>query len=170
LPILADHRLRPPRIGVGVYPEGHPLIGPAALDDALRRKAVLADYMVTQMCFDAGALVGWIRRSRAQGIALPVYVGIPGAVDRRRLLEISVRVGVGSSITFLRKQQGGIRRLLGRPEHAGDRLHEQIAPLIGDPELAITGIHYYTFNNLAATVAWDREHTADVALSQVTGA
>jgi methylenetetrahydrofolate reductase (NADPH) len=170
LPIIAAHRLRPHQVGIGVYPEGHPLIDPAALDDALRRKAPLADYMVTQMCFDAQALLRWIETTRTQGIALPVYVGIPGAVDRRKLLEISVRVGVGTSITFLRKQQGGIKRLLGRPEHAGDRLHEEIAPLIGDPELGIAGIHYYTFNRLAATVAWDREHAAEVALSQVTGA
>ena len=170
LPIIASHRLRPARIGVGAYPEGHPLIDPAVLDDALRRKAKLADYMVTQMCFDAGVLLRWIETSRTQGIALPVYVGIPGAVDRRKLLEISVRVGVGTSITFLRKQQGGLKRLLGRPEHAGDQLHGEIAPLIGDPELGIAGIHYYTFNRLAATVAWDREHTAHAPLSRVTGA
>jgi methylenetetrahydrofolate reductase (NADPH) len=169
LPIIAGHRLRPQRIGVGAYPEGHPLIDPETLDSALRGKAVLADYMVTQMCFDAAALLGWMERSRAQGIALPVYVGIPGAVDRRKLLEISVRIGVGTSITFLRKQQGGLKRLLGRPEHAGDRLHEEIAPMIGDPELGIAGIHYYTFNSLAATVAWDRRHTAQAPLSQVTG-
>jgi methylenetetrahydrofolate reductase (NADPH) len=170
LPTIADHPLRPRRIGVGVYPEGHPLIDPAALDDALRRKAALADYMVTQMCFDTEALLGFIGASRTRGIALPVYVGIPGAVDRRRLLEISVRVGVGSSIAFLRKQHGGLKRLLGRPEHAGDHLREEIAPLIGDPELGIAGIHYYTFNSLAATVAWEREHSARAPLSQVTGA
>jgi methylenetetrahydrofolate reductase (NADPH) len=170
LPIIADHPLRPRQIGVGAYPEGHPLIGPAALDDALRRKAELADYMVTQMCFDTEALLSFIRASRRRGITLPVFVGIPGAVDRRRLLEISVRVGVGSSIAFLRKQPGGLKRLLGRPEHAGDHLYEGIAPLIGDPELGIAGIHYYTFNSLAATVAWDREHTARAPLSQMTGA
>ena len=34
--LLAEHRLR--RLGVTSYPEGHPLVGPADLDEALRRK------------------------------------------------------------------------------------------------------------------------------------
>ncbi len=169
LPLISAHRLRPRRVGIGAYPEGHPLVDLAALDDALARKAPLADYMVTQMCFDGEALVSWIEGARSRGIELPVYVGIPGTVDRRKLLEISVRVGVGTSITFLRKQQG-IKRLLGRPEHAGDRLHGVVAPLIGDPGLGISGIHYYTFNRLSATVAWDRQHSPSAALRQETGA
>ncbi len=166
LPVIRAHRLRPRRIGIGAYPEGHPLIDPTALDDALRVKAPLADYMVTQICFDAGALLAFIEGTRARGIELPVFVGIPGAVDRRRLLEISVRVGVGTSIAYLRKQHG-IKRLIGRPEHAGDHLHEVIAPLIGDPGLGIAGIHYYTFNRLAATLEWDRERTPPGALHEV---
>ena len=169
LPLITAHPLRPQRVGIGAYPEGHPLVDPAALDAALAAKAPLVDYMVTQMCFDAPALLGWIEGARARGIELPVHVGIPGTVDRRKLLEISVRVGVGTSITFLRKQQG-IKALLGRPEHAGARLHRVVAPLIGEPELGIAGIHYYTFNRLAATVAWDRQHRPPLALAQERGA
>lgn len=159
LPVLAAHRHRPSRIGIGAYPEGHPMIDPATLREALREKARLADYMVTQLCFDAGALLRWIDGARADGIELPLYVGLPGAVDRRRLLEVSMRVGVGPSIAFVRKQRG-IRRLLGRPEHAADRLHQAIGPLVGDPRMGIAGLHFYTFNRLAATLAWEARHAS----------
>jgi methylenetetrahydrofolate reductase (NADPH) len=169
LPIISAHRLRPRRVGIGAYPEGHPLIDPLELENALAFKASLADYMVTQMCFDPDALLGWIEATRTRGIELPAYIGIPGTVDRRKLVEISVRVGVGTSITFLRKQQG-IKRLLGRPEQAGEHLHDVVAPLIGDPGLGIAVIHYYTFNRLAATVAWDQKHSPRVALHQESGA
>jgi methylenetetrahydrofolate reductase (NADPH) len=154
LETIADHPHRPPRIGIGVYPEGHPLIDAARLDDALARKSAHADYMVTQLCFDVPALLGWLEEVRARGIDLPVYVGIPGAVDRRKLLEISMRVGVGASVSFLRKQRG-LGRLLGRPSHAADALHRAIDPLIGDPEWGIVGFHYYTFNRLVETWEWE---------------
>lgn len=156
LPVLAEHRLRPRRIGIAGYPEGHPLIDAPALDDALAHKARLADYLVTQMCFDPGAVTRWIERTRAAGIALPVYLGLPGAVDRRRLLEVSMRVGVGTSISFLRKQHG-LRGFLGRPHQAAENLLEAFAPLAGDPALGVAGLHFFTFNRLQATLAWQAE-------------
>lgn len=159
LPVVAAHRDRPARLGVGAYPEGHPLIAPALLDDALRAKAPHADYLVTQLCFDPAALSRWLGETRAAGLELPVYVGVPGAVDRRRLLEISLRVGVGASVAYLRKQRG-VRRLLGRGADAATELHDAFAPLVGADESGVAGLHYFTFNNLAATVAWDARRRA----------
>ena len=101
------------------------------------------------MCFDPDAVVGWVERNRHDGVQLPVYVRAPGVVDRRRLLEISVRVGVGTSISYLRKQHG-VRNLLGRPRAAGERLHDAIAPHIGG-ELGIAGLHFFTLNRLVET-------------------
>lgn len=142
---------RPPRtIGVAAYPEGHPLIADAVLLDDLRAKAPAVDYMTTQMCFDAAALLGWLERMRAVGITLPAYVGLPGAVERRRLLEISLRVGVGTSISFLRKQHH-VRQLLSGGEQAATHLYDAVIPRIGD-HLGIAGVHLFTFNRLVETV------------------
>jgi methylenetetrahydrofolate reductase (NADPH) len=154
LPILAAHERRPRHIGIGAYPEGHPLIDDATLREALRSKAEQADYMVTQLCFDPDSLLSWLEETRDAGIDLPLYAGLPGAVDRRRLLEVSMRIGVGTSIAFLRKQRG-IRHLLARREDATERLHRALAPLVGDPRLGIAGLHFFTFNRLQATFAWE---------------
>ena len=62
----------------------------------------------------------------------PCYVGLPGDVDRRRLIEVSMRVGVGASLGFLRKQRG-IRHLLGRPHHAAEHLHKPSRRWLGQP-------------------------------------
>ncbi len=160
IPLIVAHRRRPRSIGIGAYPEGHPLIDAAGLGEALAIKAPMADYMVSQLCFDPGALVTWVRRVRREGIELPLFVGLPGAVDRRRLLEVSMKVGVGTSIAFLRKQRG-IRHLLGRPEDAADRLLRDLSPLVGDSELGIAGLHFYTFNRLRDTLEWEsRQATA----------
>jgi methylenetetrahydrofolate reductase (NADPH) len=157
LEILADHPLRPARIGVGAYPEGHPLIDERTLDDALARKDELADYMATQLCFDTGALLRWLEGVRAKGVTLPLYAGVPGPIDRRKLLEISTKVGVGQSLRFLRKQNG-LLSLFRRPGHEAEGLRDALAPLVGDPQLRLAGLHLYTFNELVSTWEWSQVH------------
>ena len=91
------------RIGVGGYPEGHPLVTDEQLLEALLRKQPFASHLVTQLCFDARALAEWTAGIRAAGVDLPISVGLPGVVERRKLAEISLKSGVGASLRYLRK-------------------------------------------------------------------
>jgi methylenetetrahydrofolate reductase (NADPH) len=152
LALAADHPQRPELIGVAGYPEGHPLISDEELERALHAKSRLADYVVTQMCFDAETLRGWIEQERERGLELPVVIGLPGKVTRRKLLRMSARIGVGPSLDFLRKQKG-LRALLSRRSTA-DRLFDGVAPLLDDPRLAVAGFQYFTFNELLQTWEW----------------
>lgn len=156
---LSRHPLRPAALGFAGYPEGHPLIDDRQLEAALEHKAQLATYMVTQICFDAGAVLAWLSRLRASGITLPLYAGATGRVDRRRLLEVSVRVGVGPSLRFLRKQRS-VGRLLRGSGDAAQRFHDAIDAQRGDPELGIAGFHFFTFNELSATWRWQQARCA----------
>ena len=154
LDIVAEHPLRPRTIGIAGYPEGHPTIADESLEQALAHKSRHADYVATQMCFDPEALVGWISRQRANGLTLPVLIGIPGKVSRTKLMELSARIGVGPSLSFLRKQRG-IRALLSKGSTA-DKLYEKLAPAVDDSELNIAGFHIFTFNQLLETWRWQR--------------
>ena len=158
LPLVVDHPQRPGLIGVAGYPEGHPRISTEELERALRDKSRLADYVVTQMCFDPEALRTWIVRQREGGMELPVVIGMPGKVARRKLLMMSARIGVGPSIDFLRKQKG-LRSLLSRRSTA-ERLYDGIAPMLDDPELAVDGFQYFTFNELCHTWKWHQKKLA----------
>ena len=155
LPLIADHPRRPNTIGIAGYPEGHPLIPDDALDAALRQKGRFADYVTTQMCFDPDAVRSWVVRQRENGVDLPVMVGMPGKVKRRRLVEMSARIGVGQSISFVRKQRG-IRQLLSR-RSAVDRLYDALVPALSDSELRVAGFHFFTFNQLVDTWEWYRQ-------------
>lgn len=151
------HRVR--AIGIAAYPESHPLIDKQTLTGQLQRKSALADYMVTQMTFDADVLLDWLKETREQGVSLPLRVGLPGVVERRRLLEVSVRIGVGPSLRFVRKQSG-LRNLMRRPAQITDELFDALAPHAGDPQLGIEGFHYFTLNQLCDTWSWERDkHT-----------
>ena len=153
LPVIAEHPQRPRTIGIAGYPEGHPQIDPDTLAAALVENSALSDYITTQLCFDPDAVVAWVDDTRRRGVTLPVLVGIPGAVERRRLLKMAMRIGVGPSVAFLRKQRG-LRNLLGLSASANDRLYDALEPCLADPQRNIRGFHYYTFNQLLDTWNW----------------
>lgn len=142
-------------IGVAGYPEGHPFISDEALWRALSEKRRFATYVVTQMCFDAGKILGWISRLRKHGIRLPVYAGVPGVVEWHRLLRIALKIGVGDSARFLTKT-GGALKMLSRPSYRPDDLVENLAPYVGDPGYSIRGLHFYTFNQIQELESWRR--------------
>jgi methylenetetrahydrofolate reductase (NADH) len=150
LPLIHGHPRRPRTLGIAGYPEGHPLIEAGELDAALHAKAPLADYITTQLCFDPKTVLAWIAKTRDEGIELPVIVGLPGMVDRAKLLEISMRVGVGPSLSFLRKQRG-LLNLLRLSASSAESLYNALAP---HRELA--GFHYFTFNRLLETWRWEQ--------------
>ena len=141
-------------VGIGGYPEGHPLIADEELDRALLDKQPFASYVVTQLCFDAEAILGWISEARRKGLRLPVYVGMPGAVDRKKLLQISLKVGVGNSVRFLKKQSGLIGMLVKPGGYSPDELLERLAPYAGDGHYGVAGLHLYTFNQVQITEEW----------------
>ena len=149
------------RIGVTGYPEGHPSIGDELIIQALIDKEPFASSVTTQMCFDVEAIRSWILRIRGLGIQLPVLIGIPGVTELTKLIGISARIGVGTSLRFLSKNRSLATKLL-RP-YAPDDLVESLAELAEDPELGVTGLHIYTFNQVEATFDWYRHQRASLA-------
>lgn len=144
------------RVGVGGYPEGHPLISADKLRDALLRKQEHADFVATQICFDAGVLEDWIVEMRAAGVRLPVVVGIPGVVDRRKLAEVSLQTGVGASVRYLVKHGRQVAALMRSRRFDPEPLARAVAARAERADLDIRGLHIFTFNQVEATQAWVR--------------
>lgn len=142
------------RVGVPAYPEGHPIVAREELMRALLAKGQFASYAVTQICFDPEKVLGWLAEARERGMELPVYVGVPGVVDRKKLLRISLKIGLGDSVRFLSKQTGLAGRLLRPRGYSPDALIEVLSPYVGDPEYGIRGFHINTFNHVSETERW----------------
>lgn len=148
-------------VGIPCYPQGHPFIADVALLNALREKSAYASYMTTQLCFDPGAIAGWLVARRSEGILLPVHLGIPGVTEPQRLLAISARIGVADTHRFLTKNLRFVARLVRsggffRP----DGLLEGLAPHIADPNAGVVDLHLYTFNAVEPTETWRRRYLA----------
>ncbi|HEX5146931.1 MAG TPA: methylenetetrahydrofolate reductase [Conexibacter sp.] len=144
-----------PRIGVGGHPEGHPHASEDDLLAALLEKQRLgASYVATQMCFDADAWRAWAARIEAAGVTLPLSVGVPGVVSRRKLLEIGIKAGAGPSLRALKGQKGFALRALGGGAYAPVELLSALAADPDEQTRRIESLHLFTFNSLDATVAW----------------
>jgi methylenetetrahydrofolate reductase (NADPH) len=141
-------------VGVTAYPEGHPLLPEERLDAALAEKQPLATYMVTQMCFDAEAVARWLSRIRAAGITLPAWIGLPGVVDRAKLLATALRIGVGDSARFLASKRELLSRLLASRRYQPDELLGALAETVEDPAKGVAGFHLYSFNRVQETERW----------------
>lgn len=144
-------------IGIAAYPEGHPDIDDETLFAALLDKQPLAQYLVTQMCFDPDAFGAWLQRIRSAGVRLPVWIGLPGAIERSRLLKTSLRIGVGDSLRFLRKQPSVATQLMKSPEYRPDDLVLGLAKYHALPGADIAGYHLFCFNQVESTEKWRNE-------------
>jgi methylenetetrahydrofolate reductase (NADPH) len=145
------------QIGIASYPERHPLVDEPTLGRALAHKQPFVSYMVTQICFDPRAIIRWLAGVRQQGIDLPVYIGVPGVLDSRQLLRISMKIGVGDSVRFLSKHTSLVARLLKPGRYVPDQLVTRLAPYLDDPHYNIGGLHINTFNQVESTETWRRQ-------------
>ncbi len=143
--------------GITGYPEGHPIISHELLEQAIVDKARYADYITTQMCFEPGIITDWIRHQRNRGIDLPVYLGIPGSAELKKLLAISARIGVGDSVKFAAKNPKLIGRLIKPGGYSPDALILGLAAALTDERINIEGFHCYTFNQVERTEEWRKD-------------
>jgi len=134
------------RAGIAGYPEGHPFVGPVDVLDALLAKQHLASNVVTQMCFSAPKILDYAALLRREGMELPVWAGVAGAVPRTKLVSLGTKIGVGSSLKFLSSKGTLARKLLSGDRYSPDSL---IAGLESQ-SANIAGIHFYSFNSLDA--------------------
>jgi methylenetetrahydrofolate reductase (NADPH) len=137
-------------VSISAYPEGHPLIDDQALMRALLDKQAFATSMTTQLCFEPKAIGAWARRARASGVRLPMVVGIPGPVDRSKLLSMASRIGVATASRYLRKNRSMLAAFLRRNAFNPDRLLKGLAPTMDE----VSGFHVYTFNQVEQSAAW----------------
>ena len=142
------------KIGMAAHPEGHPDISNEVLMEALQEKKDLADFIVTQMCFDAKILNDWMVEIHKKGIELPVWVGLPGVIERGRLLKTSLRIGVGDSLRFLRKKSQVATELMKSSIYNPDDLLKDITEQNDINQTNLVGYHIYCFNQIETTEKW----------------
>ena len=144
-------------VGITGYPESHPKISDEVTIQAMFEKAPYATYIISQICFDPVVTSEWARQVWRRGVKLPIRVGMPGYVNRQKLMRISASIGLGESARFLRRQSNWLPKLLLPGGYNPERLIRDLKPALVDPDSNVQGLHIYTFNEVEKTEAWRRE-------------
>ena len=139
-------------VGITGYPESHAFISDEATIRSMFEKEEFATYIVSQICFDPQVTAAWVAAVWQRGTRLPIYVGLPGAVPRSKLLSVSARIGVGDSMRFLRTHGGWLRRAL-RGAFDPDSLVAGLDESLRERR-NLGGFHIFTFNDLESTERW----------------
>ena len=152
--LLQRHGIR--EVGIAGYPEGHPRIPGHELDRALADKIAATEatglkvHIVTQFCFDAAAIIAWVRRLRDFGFDAPVRIGLAGPTSLPTLMRYASRCGVAASVQGLARHAGMMRHLFAMS--APDAIVRTLAAErdgLGDVRP-----HFFSFGGLVRTARW----------------
>jgi methylenetetrahydrofolate reductase (NADPH) len=155
-------------IGIAGYPQGHPRIGDEELNRALAEKIAAAEAIgltveiVTQFCFDAGAILDFIARLRAFGFDHRLRIGLVGPTNLAALLRYASRCGVQTSAQALARRSGLMRQMfaMATPDH--------LVRALADAAPAGIVPHFFSFGGIPATSRWARA-VADGRIALDTG-
>jgi methylenetetrahydrofolate reductase (NADPH) len=146
-----------PRVGITGYPESHPSIEDDITIQSMWDKRRHATYIVSNLCFDPRIIARWAMRIRRRQVALPLFLGLAGPVDRVKLLAVASKVGVGESTRFLARHPSWFARLAMPGGYAPDALLRSVTRALRSSDVSLTGLHIFTFNQVAETERWRQD-------------
>ncbi|MEZ5887439.1 MAG: methylenetetrahydrofolate reductase [Paracoccaceae bacterium] len=155
------------RLHVAGHPEGNKDIDPDGSDrnvmEALRWKQAFSDRtdakmaMATQFCFEAKPVIDWVNRLNAEGIRLPVHIGVAGPAKLQTLIKFAIACGVGPSLKVLQKRAMDVTKLL-LPYEPNDFVAELAAHKAANPDFGIESVHFFPLGGIKTNATWAIEH------------
>ncbi|MGC9369366.1 MAG: methylenetetrahydrofolate reductase [Paracoccaceae bacterium] len=151
------------RLHVAGHPEGNRDIDPDGSDrnvmEALRWKQKFAETtdaemaLATQFCFEAKPVIAWADRLRAEGIELPIHIGVAGPAKLQTLVKFAVACGVGPSIKVLQKRARDVTKLV-LPFEPTEFVAELAAHKAAHPDFNIERVHFFPLGGIKANAQW----------------
>jgi methylenetetrahydrofolate reductase (NADPH) len=155
------------RLHVSGHPEGNRDIDPDGSDrmvmQAARWKSAFAERtdakvaMTTQFCFDAAPVIAWVDRLAAEGVKLPVHIGVAGPAKLQTLIKFAIACGVGPSMKVLQKRAMDVTKLL-KPYAPADVITALAAHKAANPGFGIDQVHFFPLGGIKTTAEWVMEN------------
>jgi methylenetetrahydrofolate reductase (NADPH) len=155
------------RLHVAGHPEGNRDIdsdgGDRLVMEALRWKQDFSTRtdaqmaIVTQFAFEADPIIAWADRLRAEGITLPIHIGIAGPAKLQTLIKFAIACGVGPSLRVLQKRAMDVSKLL-LPYEPNDVVTALAAHKAAHPGFNIDHVHFFPLGGIATNANWAIHH------------
>lgn len=151
------------RLHVAGHPEGNKDIDPDGSDkmvmEAARWKSAFSERtdaqmaMATQFCFEAGPVIDWVSRLQAEGIKLPVHIGVAGPAKLQTLIKFAIACGVGASLRVLQKRAMDVTKLL-LPYEPAEFVADLAAHKAKNPGFGIEQVHFFPLGGIKTNAQW----------------
>ncbi|MGY6535075.1 MAG: methylenetetrahydrofolate reductase [Pararhodobacter sp.] len=155
------------RLHVAGHPEGNRDIDPDGSDrlvmEALRWKQAFAQRtdaqmaLATQFCFEPRPVIDWANRLQAEGIALPIHIGVAGPAKLQTLIKFAIACGVGPSLKVLQKRAMDVSKLL-LPFEPDSFVGALAAHKAGNPGFGIEAVHFFPLGGIRPTTDWTQRN------------
>jgi methylenetetrahydrofolate reductase (NADPH) len=124
-------------------------------DYANRTDAKMA--IATQFCFEAAPVIAWANRLAAEGITLPIHIGVAGPAKLQTLIKFAISCGVGASLRVLQKRAMDVTKLL-LPYEPTDFVAELAAHKAANPAFGIEQVHFFPLGGIKTNATWVTEN------------
>ena len=161
------------RLHVAGHPEGNKDIDPDGgmtnVDAALRWKQAFSNTsdaemaIATQFCFEAKPVIDWANDLAANGITLPIHIGVAGPAKLQTLIKFSIACGVGASLRVLQRRAKDLTKLL-LPFSPNEFLAELAAHKAQNPQLNISHVHFFPLGGIKTNAKWAIESSGSSAV------
>ncbi len=155
------------RLHVAGHPEGNRDIDPDGSDkaamEALHWKAAFAERtdatmaIATQFCFEAEPVIAWADRLKAEGIDLPIHIGVAGPAKLQTMIKFAMVCGVGPSLRVLQRRAADLSKLMlpFTPYEflAGLARHKAV-----NPDFNIEAVHFFPLGGITKTAEFTDEY------------
>ncbi len=113
--------------------------------------------IVTQFCFESGPVIDWANSLAAQGIDIPVHIGIAGPAKLQTMIKFSIACGVGPSLRVLQRRARDVTKLL-LPFEPTRILTELADHKAANPDFNITKVHFFPLGGIKTNANWAIDH------------
>lgn len=152
---------------VAGHPEGNRDIDPDGSDrmvmQALKWKRAFSERtdakvaIATQFCFESGPVIDWASRLAAEGVDLPIHIGVAGPAKLQTLMKYALSCGVGPSMRVLQRRAKDVTKLL-LPYEPTELLIALAEYKAQNPDFAVEQVHFFPLGGIKATAEWVAEH------------
>lgn len=113
--------------------------------------------ITTQFCFEAAPVIAWTNRLAAEGIHLPIHIGVAGPAKLHTLIKYSLSCGVGPSMRVLQRRAKDVTKLM-LPYEPTEFLTELAAHKERHPNFGIEQVHFFPLGGIKVNANWVTEN------------
>ncbi len=113
--------------------------------------------LATQFCFESGPVIEWANGLQAQGIDIPVHIGIAGPAKLQTMIKFAIACGVGPSLRVLQRRAKDVTKLL-LPFEPTEIITELADYKAANPDFNIAQVHFFPLGGIKTNTAWAMEN------------